>query len=234
MTYTAPIAPPRNLVDGWAAILDRDGVVPGTSGPTKKRFCPSTIDDAGYNDSFYYDDTSPMGYFGMAGGPARRCSPAVMAPTPAGACRNELQGYNGLYDDEVRCSYWLTGIPQARPAPTIHLRQQVGYVTVGVLDMGCGRQRTVTVVMGGIAWPEPLVTDGIYPTAIERRCISPTRYAFRIGYRHNGASGKFYHHCCPPSTCVRGNVRGDAGDGKCCGQHGTGEPPHGTVWRSKV
>ncbi len=199
MTYSGANAPPKNVVDGWAAILDRDGVVPGTSGPTKNIFfCPSTIDDAGYNDSVYYDDTSPMGYFEWPAqfkGPGGDKPPAS-APL-AGLPQPNFGDSNGLYEHEIRCSYWLnannptgTSAPTTNdPSPPLYYTQSVGYGPYG-------NGSTLPLVKGGIfARPGALVvaTDGIYSgrqsKARKGTHIADSSGAFRIGYRHNGASG---------------------------------------------
>ncbi len=198
MTYSGPKAPPNNVLDGWAAILDRDGVVTSSGGLTSNIFyCPDTLNDAGYNDyPHYYDDTSPMGYFDW---PATFSSPLGGDKPPAGDPPSPLPIANfgdsqGLYMHELRCSYWInannpTGAtPTAGGAPApVYYTQSVGYTY--------SDGSKLTAVKSTIfRRPSALIVaaDGIYSgrqsKAQKGQHVTDASAAYRIGYRHNGAA----------------------------------------------
>ncbi len=198
MTYSGANAPPANVIDGWAAILDNDGVVRGSNGLTSNIFyCPSTVDDAGLNDAPYYDDTSPLGYFDWPAtfrGPGGDKPPAG-DPSSALPIANFGDGY-GLYQHEIRCSYWLnannptgTSAPTtALPAP-LYYTQSVGF---GPYPDGSYLPPVRATVFRR---PSALIvaTDGVYSgrqsKAQKGTHIADASAAYRIGYRHSNSSG---------------------------------------------
>jgi prepilin-type N-terminal cleavage/methylation domain-containing protein/prepilin-type processing-associated H-X9-DG protein len=196
MLYSGPNARPNNVIDGWAAILDNDGMVKGSNGLTNNIFyCPSTTDDAGLNDTPYYDDTSPLGYFDW---PATFRGPGGDKP-PAGDPTSPLPianfgDSNGSYQHEIRCSYWLnannpTGTTPptgAVPAP-LYYTQSAGY--------GPYPDGSVLPLVRGQIFKRPaaliVATDGVYSgrqsKARKGSHIADASAAFRIGYRHGTA-----------------------------------------------
>jgi len=198
MTYGGSNPSPTNVIDGWAAILDRDGVVPTSGGLTSNVFyCPSTVDDAGMNDSPYYDDTSPLGYFDW---PAQFNGPGGDKP-PAGDPSSPLPlanfgDGNGPYLHEIRCSYWLnannptgTTAPTTAPPVPVYYTQSVGY---GPYTNG---SYLPAVKAGVFVRPMALIvaTDGVYSgrqsKGVKGTHIADTSAAYRIGYRHAGQGG---------------------------------------------
>jgi prepilin-type processing-associated H-X9-DG protein len=197
MAYSGANAPPNNVIDGWAAILDNDGVVKSSGGLISNVFfCPSTVNDAGMNDAAYYDDTSPLGYFdwpAQFNGPGGDKPPANDPSSPLPIANFGDSG--GLYPHEIRCSYWLnannpTGTSAATgsaPLP-IYYTQSTGclYSDGSVLGL---------VKSALFVRPSALIvaTDGVYSgrqsKAQKGTHIVDTSAAFRIGYRHNGRSG---------------------------------------------
>lgn len=196
MTYSGANARPNNVLDGWAAILDRDGVVRSSGGLTNNIFyCPDTVNDAGYNDAFYYDDTSPLGYFDWPAtfsGPGGDKPPAGDPPTPLPIAN--FGDSNGLYVHEIRCSYWInannptgTTPPTAATTPyPLYYTQSVGYGPY--LD-----GTTLPPVKAAFFLsPSTLVaaTDGIYSGRQSKaqkgphNTTSDASGAYRIGYRH--------------------------------------------------
>ncbi len=197
MTYSGVNAPPNNVIDGWAVILDNDGLVKSSGGLISNVFfCPSTVNDAGMNDAAYYDDTSPLGYFDW---PAQFSGPSGDKP-PANDPSLPLPITNfgdssGLYRHEIRCSYWLnannpTGnapASGAAPAPTYYT-QSAGCLYSDGTVLGLVRSTV-------FARPSALIvaTDGVYSGRQSKGYKGPhsvdTAAAFRIGYRHNGNGG---------------------------------------------
>jgi prepilin-type N-terminal cleavage/methylation domain-containing protein/prepilin-type processing-associated H-X9-DG protein len=199
MTYSGPNAPPSNVIDGWAAILDRDGVVRSSGGLTNNIFyCPNTVDDAGLNDTPYYDDTSPLGYFDW---PATFRGPGGDKP-PAGDPSSTLPIANfgdsyGLYQHEIRCSYWLNANnPTGTTAPTTFSSPAPLYYTQSAGFGPYGDGSVLPLVKASVfVRPSALIvaTDGVYSgrqsKAQKGAHVADTSAAYRIGYRHIGAAG---------------------------------------------
>ena len=198
MTYGGTNPAPNNIIDGWAAILDRDGFVPSSGGLTSNVFyCPATVDDAGMNDTPYYDDTSPLGYFDW---PATFRGPGGDKP-PAGDPTSPLPvpnfgDSNGPYLHEIRCSYWLnannptgTSAPTGLPPAPLYYTQSVGF---GPYTGGMTLPAVKSIVF---VRPMALIvaTDGVYSgrqsKARKGTHLADSSAAFRIGYRHNGKAG---------------------------------------------
>jgi len=197
MTYSGANPAPGNVIDGWAAILDNDGVVRASNGLTSNVFyCPDTVDDAGMNDSPYYDDTSPLGYFDW---PAQFNGVGGDKP-PAGDPSSPLPianfgGGAGLYQHEIRCSYWInannptgTSAPVG-PAPApVYYTQSVGCVYSDGTVLNAVRSAAFVRPMALI-----VATDGVYSgrqsKGVKGTHITDTSAAYRIGYRHTGQMG---------------------------------------------
>jgi prepilin-type N-terminal cleavage/methylation domain-containing protein/prepilin-type processing-associated H-X9-DG protein len=199
MAYSGPNAPPSNVIDGWAVILDRDGDVKSSGGLTNNIFyCPSTVDDAGLNDSPYYDDTSPMGYFDwpatFSGGGGAGDKPPARDPSAPLPIAN-FGDSNGLYQHEIRCSYWINannptgGSAPAGPAPAaLYYTQSVG------MTYSDG-SKLPPVKGSAFTRPGALIVacDGVYSgrqsNALKGSHSADANGAFRIGYRHHSRSG---------------------------------------------
>jgi prepilin-type N-terminal cleavage/methylation domain-containing protein/prepilin-type processing-associated H-X9-DG protein len=109
---------PGDKIDGWATILDRDGLVPGSKGLTNNIFyCPdtATVDglDAGQTA---YDENKPQGYqdwpvqFVTAGGDsAQKTAPTL----PIAGFGDQY----GTFMQEIRCGYWLNAYNPIGTAP---------------------------------------------------------------------------------------------------------------------
>jgi prepilin-type N-terminal cleavage/methylation domain-containing protein/prepilin-type processing-associated H-X9-DG protein len=197
MTYSAANAPPNDVIDGWATILDNDGVVKSSGGLISNVFyCPSTVNDAGMNDAAYYDDTSPLGYFdwpAQFNGPGGDKPPA--SDPNAGLPIANFGDSSGLYRHEIRCSYWLNANNPTGTAPASGSAPGPMYYTQSV---GClYSDNTVLGLVKGTAFVRSsaliVATDGVYSgrqsKAQKGTHIVDTSAAFRIGYRHNGRSG---------------------------------------------
>jgi len=171
-------------VDGWAAILDRDGVVPSSGGLTANIFyCPNTLDIAGMDGGQTGTDLNkPQGYqdwptnFLGSGDSGGQADPPL--PLPGG------------FIHEIRCSYWLnaynpTGSAVA-PSSCPYYTQSVGYV------FSDGSVMTAVQAQNFVR-PAALIvaTDGVY---MGRQSVTQLGNAnSRIGYRHHGSrspSGK--------------------------------------------
>jgi prepilin-type N-terminal cleavage/methylation domain-containing protein/prepilin-type processing-associated H-X9-DG protein len=197
MAYGGSNPAPNNVIDGWATILDRDGAVPTSGGLTNNVFyCPSTLDDAGMNDSPYYDDSSPLGYFDWPAqfkGPGGD-KPPVSDPSSPLPIAN-FGDANGPYLHEIRCSYWLnannptgTAVPTGSAPAPLYYTQSVGCVYSDGTVLNAVRS-------GAFVRPMALIvaTDGVYSgrqsKGFKGTHVADTSAAFRIGYRHTGQGG---------------------------------------------
>jgi prepilin-type N-terminal cleavage/methylation domain-containing protein/prepilin-type processing-associated H-X9-DG protein len=184
-TYAGAIG---DLLDGWCAILDRDGVVRASSGlKNNVFFCPNTLDIPGMDGGQTgYDQNKPSGYqdwptqFTSAGGDsATRTDPTL----PIAGFGNS----NGPYQHEIRCGYWLnaqnpigSAPTTATPPPCPYYTQTVGYGPYGDGDW----LRNVKATL--FARPTALIVaaDGIY---MGRNSVTRLgEQNRRIGYRHPG------------------------------------------------
>ena len=171
-----------DVVDGWAAILDRDGVVPGSQGPTNNVFfCPNTLDKVGLTASaasaipIGYQDYPTTFLNGTDGG--GQADPTL--PTPG------FGNASGPYLHEIRCSYWINannplGSAKA-PSPNPYYTQSVGYT------FSDGSKMT-PMKASLILRPCALIvaSDGIY--AGQQKNTRLNEPSSRIGYRHPGTS----------------------------------------------
>jgi prepilin-type N-terminal cleavage/methylation domain-containing protein len=179
-----------DLIDGWAAILDRAGVVPASPSPTNNIFfCPNTLDLSGMDGGqTLYDQNKPNGYqnwpiqFTSAGGDgATKTVPTLPIP-------NFTDG-NLPYEHLLRCGYWLNAqnpigsAPPASPAsppPCPYYTQCVGY---GPYADGTAMP---PVRASLFVRPQALIvaTDGMY---MGRNSVTRLgEQNRRVGYRHPG------------------------------------------------
>ena len=198
MTYGGSNPAPNNIIDGWAAILDRDGFVPSSGGLTSNVFyCPSTVNDAGMNDAPYYDDTSPLGYFDWPAtfyGPGGDKPPAGDPSTPLPIAN--FGDANGPYLHEIRCSYWLNAQnPTGTSAPTSFVPGPIYYTQSVGFGPYAGGATLPAVRATAFVRPTALIVaaDGVYSgrqsKAYKGSHTADASAAFRIGYRHNGKAG---------------------------------------------
>jgi prepilin-type N-terminal cleavage/methylation domain-containing protein/prepilin-type processing-associated H-X9-DG protein len=177
-----------DVLDGWAAILDRDGVVPGSNGLTTNIFyCPSTLDIGGMAaGETGFDQDRPQGYQDwptqfIGGGDS---SPKQDVALP-------IAGFgdgNGLYQREIRCSYFLNAFHRIDNPPAAgatvpacpYYTQSVGY--------GPYANGNLMPVKGGptLSRPSALIvaTDGMYMGRQSNTRLGEQNR--RIGYRHPG------------------------------------------------
>ncbi|HUO07584.1 MAG TPA: prepilin-type N-terminal cleavage/methylation domain-containing protein [Phycisphaerae bacterium] len=177
-----------DVVDGWAAILDRDGVVPGSQGPTNNVFfCPNTqIIDGMAGGQTAYDQNKPQGYqdwpvqFTQAGGD----SATKQDPTLPIAGFGDS---NGPYVHEIRCGYWLNATNPIGTAPTTQAPPLCTAYTQSVGFGPYGNGSVMPLVRStNIARPQALIvaTDGIYMG--RQSVVRIGEQNRRIGYRHPG------------------------------------------------
>jgi prepilin-type N-terminal cleavage/methylation domain-containing protein len=178
-----------DVVDGWCAILDRDGVVPATQNKLNNIFvCPNQVDmDGMAGGQTAYDQTKPQGYtdwpvqFTMAGGDSATKADPVLPILGFGDA-------NGQYTHLIRCGYFLNAFNPIGSAPAsgtavpacIYYTQAVGY---GPYTNG----NLASVKGPSIPRPASLIvaSDGIY---MGRQSVTRLgEQNRRIGYRHPGA-----------------------------------------------
>ncbi|MGN6366661.1 MAG: type II secretion system protein [Phycisphaerae bacterium] len=171
------------IVDGWCAILDRDGYCGGYRDMTHNvYFCPNTVDVFGMAGGQTATDLNkPKGWqdypteFLGSGDSGGQKDPALPVAGFGDA--------DGLYEHEIRCSYYInannpTGNTSAIAKPCPYYTQSVGYVgSNGVLG---------NVRANGIARPDALIVicDGVYAGRQGASRLGEANS--RIGYRHPG------------------------------------------------
>jgi prepilin-type N-terminal cleavage/methylation domain-containing protein/prepilin-type processing-associated H-X9-DG protein len=179
-----------DVIDGWAAILDRDGVVPGSQGPTSNIFfCPNTLDINGMaGGQTGLDQEKPQGYqdwpveFTSAGGDSATKKDPDLPRVGFGDA-------NGEYKHLIRCGYLLNasnpiGNPPTEEAPPTcpAYTQSVGY---GPYPNGALMPNVKSSLF---ARPQALIVaaDGVY---MGRQKVTRIGEANRrVGYRHPGKS----------------------------------------------
>jgi prepilin-type N-terminal cleavage/methylation domain-containing protein/prepilin-type processing-associated H-X9-DG protein len=174
-----------DVIEGWAAILERDGVVQASQGLTDNLFyCPNTSDIEGMSGGqTLYDQDKPSGYqdwpvkFLTAGGDgATKTRPSL-----------PIAGFgdaHGQYLKEIRCGYFLNaynpiGSAPAGSVPTCaNYTQCVGY--------GPYADGNLPVVRPNMRRPSALIVacDGMY---MGRQSVTRLgEQNRRVGYRHLG------------------------------------------------
>jgi prepilin-type N-terminal cleavage/methylation domain-containing protein/prepilin-type processing-associated H-X9-DG protein len=178
-----------DVVDGWSAILDRDGVVPASKGRTSNVFfCPNTLDiDGMAGGQTGFDQDKPQGYqdwptqFLAAGGDSvPKQDPALPIPGFGNA--------SGPYIHQIRCGYFLNAYnPIGTPPPSGAF---IPICTAYTQSVGFGPYANGNLApvrgMSAIARPAALIVacDGIY---MGRQSVTRLGEANRrIGYRHPG------------------------------------------------
>ncbi len=165
-------------VDGWPAILDRDGLVSGYNGPTNNPyFCPDTLNVEGMaGGQTGTDPNKPKGYqdwpttYLNGGDSGGQADPGL--PIPGG------------FNHEIRCGYWMNannpiggGAALATVTPNVFYTWSVGYTAADGTQMTNQLSSTITN-------PEALivVADGVY---MGRQTVNQAGMTnSRIGYRH--------------------------------------------------
>ncbi len=182
---------PGQVFDGWAAILERDGLVTASGGLTNNIFyCPNTEDiDGMAGGQTGWDQNKPQGYqdwpvqFVTAGGDGATKTDPVLPMAGFGDA-------NGLYQHNIRCGYWLNAQNPIGSAPAAgttapvcpYYTQSVGYGPYG--DGSC-----LGLVRGSVfTRPGSLIVaaDGMYMG--RQSVVRLGEQNRRIGYRHPGRS----------------------------------------------
>jgi prepilin-type N-terminal cleavage/methylation domain-containing protein len=185
-TYSAQAG---DVVDGWAAILDRDGFIRGTNGLKDNIFyCPETTDQDGMaGGQTGYDQNKPNGYqdwpvqFLAAGGDG-------VAKGDPNLPRDEFGDAQGPYIHEIRCGYFINAYNPIGSAPAAgtsvpacdYYTQTVGYGpypgggSLGLLKAGRIQRPSAMIV----------ACDGMYMG--RQSVVRLGEQNRRIGYRHRG------------------------------------------------
>ena len=181
------VAGPGLIMDGWAAILDRDGYVKSQSQSVSTAFyCPDTYDlDGMANGQTGTNSGYPRGWIEwpmeFAGPTYGDSDPQISTPWPA-------QGFNKI----IRCSYWLNSynpIGGALATTTSIAVNDLYYTTcVGYGPDVTGRYTTFHKT-NAIRYSSLMITiaDGVYMGRQSVDQINMTNT--RIGYRHLGPGG---------------------------------------------
>ena len=177
-----------DVVEGWAAILDRDGVVPGSQGPMSNVFfCPNTqIIDGMAGGQTAYDQNKPQGYqdwpvqFTQAGGDSATKQDPVLPIANFGDA-------NGPFVHEIRCGYFLNATNPIGTAPTTQTPPLCTAYTqsVGFGPYGNGTSMPL-VKAANVVRPQAFIvaSDGIYMG--RQSVVRIGEQNRRIGYRHPG------------------------------------------------
>lgn len=171
---------PQQPLDGWACILDRDGLVPSKERDTNTIFfCPDTVDVEGMKDGQTGNDPAkPRGWtdwpmvFTSVGGDS---SPKVPVTIPE-------RGFNKI----IRVSYWINAYNPIGNAPVSIAASDVYYTaSVGVGPDSSGRyiqlHKTTNIRRSSSLI---VLADGIYMGRQSVTRLGDTNS--RIGYRHRG------------------------------------------------
>jgi len=176
-----------DVVDGWAAILERDGLVPSSKGPTDNIFyCPNTLDIDGMNaGQTGYDQDKPSGYqdwpiqWVTAGGDsAQKCDPTL--PIPG------FGDSHGLYIHQIRCGYFFNSYNPIGTAPPAGLMVPDCAYYSQCVGFGPFANGNLGLVRRELPRPASLIVacDGMY---MGRQSVTRLgEQNRRIGYRHPG------------------------------------------------
>lgn len=179
-----------DVVDGWPAILERNGLVPGSSGLMSNIFyCPDTVGvDGMAGGQTGYDQIKPSGYqdwpvqFVTGGGDgATKTDPNL----PIAGFGNS----HGLYEKNIRCGYYLNAYNPIGTAPSPGPSPECAYYTHCV-GFGPYTDGSLMPVVPNISRPYALIVacDGMY---MGRQSVTRLgEQNRRIGYRHPGRSVK--------------------------------------------
>jgi prepilin-type N-terminal cleavage/methylation domain-containing protein/prepilin-type processing-associated H-X9-DG protein len=177
-------------LDGWPAILDRDGIVSGYAGPTSNSFfCPDTTLLAGAA-SGATTALVPTGYqdWPVTLTTGSDAAPEVDPTLPMAG----LSDANGSFVHEIRSSYWINANNPLGGAKAFsanpYYTQSVGYAylptpTPPYPTAQATRANTFTRPSALI-----VVADGIYAGQQGKTRPAATNKSQRVGYRHAGSS----------------------------------------------
>jgi prepilin-type N-terminal cleavage/methylation domain-containing protein/prepilin-type processing-associated H-X9-DG protein len=170
-------------IDGWPAILDRDGFASGYQGLTHNAFyCPNTVDTPGTANGAT-TGIVPTGY--------QDWPITLLTGTDNGGQADPtlpiagFGDYNGLYQHEIRSSYWINAYNPiggaVAPTANLYYTQSVGYV------FSDGSLATCTKAASFVR-PSALIAaaDGVYAGQQKKTHLGDPNS--RIGYRHPGAA----------------------------------------------
>ena len=177
-----------DVIDGWAAILELDGLVPGSKGPTNNIFyCPETLNIDGMDGGqTLYDQDKPQGYqdwplkFLSSGGDgATKGDPTL-----------PIAGFgdsNGAFMHQIRCGYWLNAYNPIGTAPASGTA--VPACTAYTQSVGFGPYTDGNLPLlrtSSISRPCAMIVacDGMYMG--RQSVVRLGEQNRRIGYRHPG------------------------------------------------
>jgi len=160
-------------LDGWCAILDRDGCVTGNQEPSgNPYYCPDTVDVAGVaSGQTGTDARNSMGWFEF---PFERLGSANNAVTILD------RGFNKI----IRTGYWINSINPI--GGTVAVEQDLHYTGSVGYGPGTGGGFVRQTKQGAFSRPAQLiaVADGVYCGRQRDNQIGMANS--RIGYRHPG------------------------------------------------
>jgi prepilin-type N-terminal cleavage/methylation domain-containing protein/prepilin-type processing-associated H-X9-DG protein len=168
-------------IDGWPAILDRDGFATGYTGLIHNSFyCPDTVDSPGTANGAT-TGIVPTGYqdwpITLLTGTDNGGQADPPLPTAG------FGDANGLFEHEIRCSYWINAnnpIGGAKaPAVNPYYTQSVGYTfTDG------SRALPIKAASFVRPWALVVIADGVYAGQQKNTHLGDP--SSRVGYRHPG------------------------------------------------
>ena len=184
-TYAASAG---DVVDGWAAIMERDGLVSGYKSPTSNLFyCPNTLDIDGMDGGqTLYDQNKPSGYqdwplqFLTAGGDGATKGDPILPISGFGDA-------NGQYLHQIRCGYFLNAYNPIGTAPASSATvPRCAYYTQCVGFGPYVDGNLPVVASSNIMRPSAMIVacDGMY---MGRQSVTRLgEQNRRVGYRHPG------------------------------------------------
>lgn len=176
MNYTGG---PDKKMDGWASILDRDGVVPTVEQDTNTLFyCPRTADVNGMaGGQTGFDPRKPRGWVDW---PLRFLSVGGDS-SPKQAVKIPERGFNKI----IRVAYWLNAYNPIGKQPSDLRKQDVHYTSsVGLGPDGRGQYIKPRLMRARRPSLLIVASDGIYMG--RQRVPRLGDENSRIGYRHPG------------------------------------------------
>jgi prepilin-type N-terminal cleavage/methylation domain-containing protein/prepilin-type processing-associated H-X9-DG protein len=178
------VSGPGVIMDGWPAILDRDGFVRSTSLTANTVFyCPDTVDINGMaNGQTGTYQANPRGWIEW---PMEFAGPTFSDSDPQIAVTWPAQGFNKI----IRCSYWMNaynpigGSVVSIPQNDLYYSASYGY---GPDSSGnyIGLHNTTKIKHSSLLI---VAADGVYMGRQSVDQIGMTNC--RIGFRHSGPGG---------------------------------------------
>jgi prepilin-type N-terminal cleavage/methylation domain-containing protein/prepilin-type processing-associated H-X9-DG protein len=178
------VSGPNVIMDGWPAILDRDGFLPSTSQSAGTAFyCPDTIDQNGMAAG--QTGTNGANSRGWIQWPMEFAGPTYSDSDPQISTTWPVQGFNKI----IRCSYWMNAYNPIGGS-VASIPQNDLYYT-GTYDYGpdnsgryIGLHKTTYIFRSSLLI---VLADGVY---MGRQSVDELGMTnSRIGYRHNGTKG---------------------------------------------